>query len=334
MVHDSIHPLKKSDRCLSALLIILTSTPPSSHGTTEAILWQRCRLPKLAHATANPRELQSGGNMKLSSCSGSRSYMALKRYALLIAFCFIPTSLFSNKLYFPQLVFGGGYTTTIVLLNKGTTSVSSDFLVYGERGALLRSIPTTVHGPVSPRPSLADPGPSIVSSWGMLDAGTETVQGAATFEVRSTTGALIATAGVLGVEAANDFTFPVDVAADGIASNTGFAVANVNPTSDVTVNFQLLSELGCGDVTGADARSITLRSGQHIAEFVTEVWLQLGAPFKGTLLVWVTPGQPNSLVLTALNLKDGLMSALPVISGVVNDEVLSAINAGAGCWDY
>jgi hypothetical protein len=51
--------------------------------------------------------------------------MAFKRYFLLIAFCFIPTSLFSNKLYFPQVVFGGGYTTTIVLINMGMTSVSS-----------------------------------------------------------------------------------------------------------------------------------------------------------------------------------------------------------------
>jgi len=257
--------------------------------------------------------------------------MALKRYVLLIAFCFIPTSLFSNKLYFPQVVFGGGYTTTVVLMNKGTTSVSSDFQVYGETGTLLKSIPTNVHGLGSTRLSIADPAPSVVSSWGMLDAGTETVQGAAIFDVRSTTGALIDTVTALGVEAANDFTFLVDVAGNGIASNTGFAIANVNPNSDVTVNFQLLSELGCGDVTG---RSVTLRSGQHIAEFVTETWPQLGAVFKGTLLVWVTPGQPNSLVLTALNFKEGLMSEVPAISGVVNDEVLNDIKAGAGCWDY
>jgi hypothetical protein len=257
--------------------------------------------------------------------------MTLKRCFLFIAFCFVPTSLFSNKLYFPQVVFGGGYTTTVVLMNKGTMSVLSNFQVYGETGTLLKSIPTTVHGLGSTRLSIADPAPSVVSSWGMLDAGTETVQGAAIFDVRSTTGALIDTVAVLGIEAANDFTFLVDLAGNGITSNTGFAIANVNPNSDVTVNFQLLSELGCGDVTG---RSITLRSGQHIAEFVTEIWPQLGAVFKGTLLVWVTPGQPNSLVLTALNFKEGLMSEVPAISGVVNDEVLNAIKAGAGCWDY
>jgi hypothetical protein len=100
--------------------------------------------------------------------------MTLKRCFLFIAFCLVPTSLFSNKLYFPQVVFGGGYTTTIVLMNKGMTSVSSDFQVYGETGTLLKSIPVTVHGLGSTRLSIADPAPSIVSSWGMLDAGTET----------------------------------------------------------------------------------------------------------------------------------------------------------------
>ena len=254
--------------------------------------------------------------------------MTLKRCFLFIAFCFVPTSLFSNKLYFPQVVFGGGYTTTIVLMNMGMTSVSSDFQVYGETGALLRSVPTTVPGAGSTRLSIADPGQSIISSWAILDAGTETVQGAATFDVRLTSGALIDTVAVSGIEAANDFTFLVDVAGNGIASNTGFAIANVDPNNDVTVNLQLFSESGNGSpsMTGADARSITLGSRHHVAKFVTEIWPQLALGFKGTLLVWVAPRQPNSLVVTAVNLREGLMSAVPAVSGVVN--------ACAGCWDY
>jgi hypothetical protein len=254
--------------------------------------------------------------------------MTLKRCSLFIAFCFVPTSLFSNRLYSPQVVFGGGYTTTIVLMNMGMTSVSSDFQVYSQTGDLLRSIPTTVPGAGSTRLIIADPGQSINSSWGMLDAGTETVQGAATFDVRLTNGALIDTVAVLGVEAANDFTLLVDVAGNGMASNTGFAIANVDPNNDVTVNLQLFSESGNGSpsVTRADARSITLGSRHHVAEFVTEIWPQLAEGFRGTLLVWVSPGQPNSLVLTAVNVREGLMSAVPAISGVVN--------ACAGCWDY
>jgi hypothetical protein len=257
--------------------------------------------------------------------------MTLKRYVLLfagVAVLFIPPSLFANKLYFPQVAFGGGYTTTIILMNMGTTNVSSTFQVFGQTGTLLRSIPVTVPDGGSTRLSIADPGPSIISSWGVLDAGAATVQGAATFDVRTTNGALFDNAEVLGGQAANDFGFTVDVTRNGIA-NTGFALANVDPNSDVTVRLQLLSESGNGSpsVTGADSKTITLGSGHQIAVFVTSIWPQLAAAgFRGTLLIVVTSGPPNSLVLTALNLKEGLLSAAPAFSGIVN--------SCRGCFDF
>jgi hypothetical protein len=252
-------------------------------------------------------------------------YMGLKRYFLLIALCFVPTSLFSNQLYFPQVCFGVGATTTIVLMNTGMTNVSSDFRIYAQSGGLHRSIPTTVPGGGSTRVSIADPAPSTICSWGLFDARTETVKGIATIDIRSGTGALVNRAGLFGVEPANDFSFPVDVT---VASNTGFAVANVSPNS-VTLNLQLLSESGNGSpsATGAFARSITLGAGQQIAELVTAIWPQLAAAeFRGTLLIWASPGQLNPLVLTAVNVKEGLLSAVPAISGFAN--------ACLGCWDY
>ena len=189
--------------------------------------------------------------------------MTLKRYFLLIAFCFVPTSLFSNKLYFPEVPFGGAYTPSVVLMNMGMTSVSSDFQVYDQAGTLLRSIPTTVPAGGSTRLSITDPQPSVISSWAIFDAGAETVRGAATFDVRSTTGALIDTAGVLGVEAANDFAFPVDVAENGIASNTGFAIVSVNPKNKVTFGLQLMSESGNGSPSVTPTQDL-LRSGRDI----------------------------------------------------------------------
>jgi hypothetical protein len=251
--------------------------------------------------------------------------MALKRSVLLMAFCFISTPLFSNKLYFPQVAFGGGYTTTIVLMNIGMTSVTSDFQIYAQTGSLLRSIPTTLPPGGSTRLTIADPGPSIISSWGTIDAGAATVQGSATFDVFSTTGALKNRAAVLGLEAAHDFIFPVDIKDNG-TSNTGFALANVT-NEDVTVILQLISEGGSGSpaVTGADARTITLGKGRQIAMFVTSIWPQLAPGFKGALLV-VMNRQSNSLALSALNIQDGLLSAVPALSGVVF--------SCPGCWDY
>src|SRR5262245_53937192 len=112
-------------------------------------------------------------------------YLSLKRSILLIVFSFIPSPLFSNKLYFPQLVFGGAYTTTIIIMNMGTPEVSSQFEVYGGTGVLLKSVPISVPAEGSTRFSVEDPGTSIISSWGMLDAGTATIQGVATFDLRS-----------------------------------------------------------------------------------------------------------------------------------------------------
>lgn len=247
--------------------------------------------------------------------------MALKRYVLVIAFCFVPMPLFSNTLYFPQVAFGGGYTTTIVVMNTGLTTVSSNLQIYAPTGVLLRSIPTTISSGGSTRLKIADPGQSIISSWGMLDAGTGTVQAMATYDLHSTEGELIMTAGVSGLEAGNGFKLPVDVTVDGIALNTAIAVVNVNPRTPMTLALVLISE--SGSATGADTQFFTLEPGHQIVEFVTSMWPQFARGFRGTLIVSIAFSTPNSLVLTAVSLKDGLLSALPVVPD----------NSCAGCWD-
>jgi hypothetical protein len=254
--------------------------------------------------------------------------LPLKRCVLLLAFSLIPSALFSNKLYFPQVVFGGGYTTTITIMNVGESDVSSPFEVYGRTGVLLKSVPISVPGEGSTRISLEDPGTSIVSSWGMLDAGAGKIQGVATFDFRSANGALITTAGVLGLEGANGFIIPVDVTANGIESNTGIAIANVDPSQSMTLAIQLMSESGSGSpsVTGYNAREVFLGPRSQVAELLTSFW-PLPVGFRGTLVVAAYAGlrQDNSLVVTALTVKNGLLSALPAIPGTI---------ACRGCWDY
>jgi hypothetical protein len=253
--------------------------------------------------------------------------MTLKGFFLFVAFCFIPTSLFSNKLYFPQVSFGGGSTTTIILMNAGMAPVSSELKIFAQTGDLLRSIPTTVPGGGSTRLSIADPGRLIIRSWGVLDAGTETVKGVATIEMRSIDGTLNNRAGMFGVEGASDFAFPVDVTGDGL-SNAVFAMANGNDQSALTVNLQLMSENGIGSpfVTGGFAKAIVLGPKHGITALITDFWPQIAVGFRGTLLIWVSSGPPNSLVLTALNVKEGVLSPVPAISG--------AVNSCQGCWDY
>jgi len=253
--------------------------------------------------------------------------MVVKRYLLLIALCFLPTSLFSNKLYFPQVSFGGGSTTTIILMNAGMTNVTSLLQIYAQTGVLLRSIPATVPGEGSTRLSIANAGQSIIRSWGVFDAGTETVKGVAILDTRSTAGTLSNRVGVFGIEAANHFSLPVDVAENGL-SNTVLAIANVNNRSDLILYLQPFSESGLGSpsATGVSATAITLAAGHQITTSVTDIWPQLKVGFRGTLIIAVVSGQANSLVVTALSLKDGLFSPVPAIS--------TFVNSCRGCWDY
>jgi hypothetical protein len=112
------------------------------------------------------------------------------------------------------------------------------------------------------------------------------------------------------------------------ATNTGFALANANTGSAVTVILQLISESGNASpsATGADAQTITLPAGNQAAQFVTSIWPQLATGFRGSLLVFIRAGQPDSLALIAINVKNGLLSTAPTVSG--------AQNSCWGCWDY
>ena len=130
----------------------------------------------------------------------------------------------------------------------------------------------------------------------------QTVKGVAIIDIRSTTGTLINRAGMFGVDAANDFTFPVDVTGNAV-SNTVFAMANVNDKSALTATLQLMSENGHGSpfvtgvrgVRGVFAKSITLGARQPITAPLTDNCPQLAVGFRGKLLIRVSSGQPNSL---------------------------------------
>src|ERR1700730_6089692 len=118
-----------------------------------------------------------------------------RRFLFLIV-VLIPSSLFSNTLYFPQVAFGGGYATTFVIMNTGTTPVSSQINFYDQTGVNRTAYTSAINMPVggSTRFTLPNAGPLTVV-WGELAAGVATVQGVATFDLRGTNGALITTAG-------------------------------------------------------------------------------------------------------------------------------------------
>ena len=242
--------------------------------------------------------------------SGCRRYVSTAIPFLVILV--FPQFLFANNLYFPQVAIGGGYTTSFVIINTGTAPVSARINFYDQTGVNLAAYGRAINVPVggSTRFTLPDQG-ALTSFWGELPAGTATVQGVATFQGRSDTGALVTAAGVLGVGGGNSFLVPVDVTP---TSSTGVAIANVNASSAVTVNLRLLGENGSQVASANDVRLSPLKPHAQIADFVTSFFPQLaGTTFAGALVIEAAAAPANSLAATALTLKEGLLSAIPVL---------------------
>ena len=104
------------------------------------------------------------------------------RVLLLIALAVVfPKPLLANVIGFPQLAFGGGYTTSITIINTGTTPVSSTLYIFPEPFPIspARGISLPVGG--STVISLAASG-GMRTGWAVLDAGSGTVAGVAMYE--------------------------------------------------------------------------------------------------------------------------------------------------------
>src|SRR4026207_2382957 len=101
------------------------------------------------------------------------------RLLLLIMLCvaLFPATLFSNTLYFPQVAFGGGYSTTFAIVNTGTTAVSGRLNLYSKTGTLRadRAAQLGIPQRSSRRLTIPNVGP-LTAVWGEFDAGTGTVQ--------------------------------------------------------------------------------------------------------------------------------------------------------------
>src|SRR5438477_1935925 len=168
--------------------------------------------------------------------------MKLKLLLFLLLIALFPVSLFSNTLYFPQVAFGGGYSTSFALVNTGTTAVSGRLNLYSQSGTLRSDLGWQIYiAPgTSTRLTIPNIGP-LTTVGGEFDAGAGTVQGVATFDSRDTSGRLVTSAGVLGIGADNAFLIPVDMTTT-IAS-TGVAVANIS-NNDLSIEIRLLGENG------------------------------------------------------------------------------------------
>src|SRR4029078_4391762 len=100
-------------------------------------------------------------------------------FMLLVAL--FPASGFFNTLYFPQVAFGGGYSTTFAIVNTGTTAVSGRLNLYSQSGFRRSDLggKTSIERGNSTRLTIPNIGP-LTAVWAEFDAGAGTVQGVAT----------------------------------------------------------------------------------------------------------------------------------------------------------
>src|SRR5215510_16368181 len=98
--------------------------------------------------------------------------MKLKWLLLVLLVSVFPSSLYANTLYFPQVAFGGGYSTTFVIINTGTTAVSSQVVFYDQNGTPHPEFTTPVNlAPASSmRFTLPNTGSNVSLLWGELNA--------------------------------------------------------------------------------------------------------------------------------------------------------------------
>jgi hypothetical protein len=89
--------------------------------------------------------------------------------------------------------------------------------------------------------------------------------------------------------------------------------------SGLNLRIRLFDESGKLVATASDPHFTSLAGRGQIADFVTNVFPQLaGTSFKGTLSVDLGSGASSgSVAATALTVKEGLLSALPVIPGSI-----------------
>jgi hypothetical protein len=236
-----------------------------------------------------------------------------KKEGLLSAVAVIPVNGGgTSRLSFPQAVVGGGYTTSFVIINMGTTTVNSTLRLYSQLGVELTQYSQNVSIPPggSFRYSTPDTGPLTVA-WADIDGGAgASLRGVGTYDYRSN-GVLQTTVGVLGIGGSNTFTMPVDLTATG---STGIAIANLSGTI-VNVTLRLLAEDGSQVAVANDTRLNPIPAHGQVAAYVEEFFTQLkGTIFKGSVVIEAASGSPAlTLVATALTVKEGIFSAIPVI---------------------
>jgi len=251
------------------------------------------------------------------------------RYYIAFALLLLSIPGYAETVYFPQVVNGGGYKTTITISNPGLATVTGTLRFYTPGGtAWSLSINSTVNSqfPVSLPGSgsarfITSGTGDIAVGWASLES-EGALSGVATYEVRSG-GTLTETVGVIGTTAVKKFTVPADHDSHGWV---GVALINTG-NSPLTVNLSLVDEQGDVSHTSADPDYENIPAHGYVTKFAHQAFPSIPSSYKGTLVGEVD--DDGTIAVISLILKDGMQSAIPV-----TDPSLAVVKRMFGEWEF
>jgi photosystem II stability/assembly factor-like uncharacterized protein len=195
----------------------------------------------------------------------------------------------SGPIYFPQFVDGGGYTTSLILMNTSTTTETGIFQIMDNRGD-----PLVVHqvDGISGSSFLYSISPNSIirfqtdgaavdgkTGWVQLkpDAGTSTPVGSGVF-VYNPVNVLVTESGVPGASATTHARIYVDLSQN---HNTGLAIANISE-AEAAITISAYQTDGA-TVAGTSQGPLKLGAHGHDSKFADQFITGLPAGFTGVL---------------------------------------------------
>lgn len=225
---------------------------------------------------------------------------------------------FAENIYFAQVADGGGFSTEFALVNIGT-SASAGTLKFLNSDGTPRQV--QINGVTQSEFTVRIPtGGSVrlrtgnvggaTAGWAVFEGSGGGTGGVATFDLRGAGRSLVTTAAVLGGKAYRMVSIPVQTDS---STNTGVAIASASGSAPNTVKLHLFNDVGIEVASVLDPRLNPLGSQKQVADFVTALFSSVAGinNFRGALVIEVLGGA--GVAATGLTLKEGLLSALPVI---------------------
>ncbi|MBI4456920.1 MAG: hypothetical protein HY644_13625 [Acidobacteria bacterium] len=222
------------------------------------------------------------------------------------------------RINFPQVADGGGFSTTFTFINTGNSAISGILALLNQDGTprtlRLNGVANSLFSVTVPgnggtvRLTSANEG-AAQAGWAYFESPSINVQGVATFDLRAANGALITSASVLAVGGIPKGGIPVNVTSPSI--NTGAAIAALGQA--VVVRLHLINETGVEVASVVDPRLNPLGPNRQVSAFANEYFPSVSGinNFRGSLVVEVVGA--GQVAVTGLLLKEGLLSALPVV---------------------